>query len=84
VALNFEVEHSSPPISLESLRSESVVKSLIKEGRTPFLMRLEDREAALCFIPPAVDNPNSAQSLKITLHDAGEIASIRRKLLREI
>ena len=63
-------------IPLSSLRDENVVRDLIAENRTPFLIREE--ETVICFIPP--NKTHSAQSLEVSIADAKEIASIRDKL----
>lgn len=81
MALNLESEKPPSFIPQTDLRREDVVKKLIQEGRTPFLLvsnGLENFKTAVCYIPPGKFSPE--QTLDLTLEEARQIASIRNKL----
>jgi len=86
VAQRFELEPSISHIPLTELRKESVVKKLIEEGRTPFVVAYkgleEEFDPPFCFIPSTKTKPS--QIFDLSFEDAAEIALINRKLQREI
>lgn len=81
MALNPEFGKSLDSIPHINLRSETTVKKLIKQGRTPFLLAsdgFEMLDRAVCFIPPSKTKP--AVTFELSLEEARKIAVIRDKL----
>lgn len=83
MAYQFEFEDSHEFIPPLDLWKKSVVENLIKQGRTPFLMRQEEdtkTERVTCFIPQSESKPPRAYD--ISLETARRIVSIRDELRR--
>lgn len=83
MALNPEFR-GRPQLPHIDLRKESIVKKLIKENRTPFLLINDGQEyydRAIVFIPQGKSKP--AESFTVSLDEAREIAQIRDKLQRQ-
>lgn len=84
MAISVESLKPTAEISPSDLRQECIVKKLIQEGRTPFIVVYDGTDLlddALCFIPNS--DANMSQTLKISFSDAIEIAKLRDKLTRE-
>lgn len=84
MAQQLEFERSPDFIPHTDLRDKSVIESLVRKGRIPFLMAHNGEmqmKTAICLIPPGDNAPS--EKFELSLKDAKTVALIINELQRQ-